>query len=171
MQQNIQLENKWTRNISPICLTFLLWEKRSFVGFVGGWGIYANNFFQRWCILNTNDANTRATNKILHNKCQTAQTKTNRTNIIYAPLWDSNKVLSPNHKKHLSTIFKESNNFFPGGSFLAMFQTSPLPHFFLILATHRPLWPSCLLHNSTQFTKTFPPPTLKLWNCKIIVIV
>ena len=28
MQQNIQLENKWTRNISPICLTFLLWEKR-----------------------------------------------------------------------------------------------------------------------------------------------
>ena len=36
MQQNIQLENKWTRNISPICLTFLLWEKRSFVGFVAG---------------------------------------------------------------------------------------------------------------------------------------
>ena len=80
MQQNIQLENKWIHNISLICLTFLLWEKRSFVGFVGGWGIYANNFFQRWCILNTNDANTRATNEILHNKCQTAQTKYNAQN-------------------------------------------------------------------------------------------
>ena len=45
MQQNIQLENKCTHNISLICLTFLLWEKKSLVVLWEGGGYMPITFF------------------------------------------------------------------------------------------------------------------------------